>query len=119
MKKILIVDDDVSLSYPLANLLLEMGYDVWVAESLSEVESLIRENQDVPDLAICDYQLLGSSGIRTVWFLDSMEVSVLTFSSEPYRARKGLSDNGLNHIPIISKSTDLNEMLKIVDSILS
>ncbi len=80
MKKILIVDDDVSIGNMLEEMLKREGYAVLRAYSGTEALLLLR--QDKPDLALLDLMLPGMSGEEVLPHLRGIPVIVMSARAE-------------------------------------
>ena len=62
MKRILIVEHDVSLCLELANLLNEFGFEVGVADTMNRALEMLSEACPVPDLLLVDADLPNGEG---------------------------------------------------------
>ena len=80
VKKILVVDDDVSIGNMLEEMLKREGYAVLHAYSGTEALLLLRENE--PDLALLDLMLPGMSGEEVLPHLQGIPVIVMSARAE-------------------------------------
>ena len=83
MKKILIVDDDVSIGNMLEEMLIKEDYAVLRAYSGTEALLLLREDsEDKPDLALLDLMLPGLSGEEVLPHLKDIPVIVMSAKAD-------------------------------------
>jgi len=74
MMKVLIIDDDRSLRYALARILINAGYEISMAGEGEHGLAVYR--QDRPDLVICDLNMPHVNGIATIGKLRAEEPSL-------------------------------------------
>ncbi|GEL12198.1 Response regulator receiver domain-containing protein [Flavobacterium glycines] len=115
MKKILIIDDEVSLRETVAELLMVIGFDVFEAENGNEGLKKVQEID--PDLIICDIMmpvLDGYGFMETHIKSEFSKIPVLLLSAkvEKEDKEKGLD---LGAKAYISKPFVFSELKSIVD----
>lgn len=108
-KKVLIIDDDQNLIFPLNHGLSQLGYEVLVAKTGSEGLRLAKEHR--PDCIILELALRSGDGItvcrmlRKVPFTSKIPIAVLTISKDksdyeavkPFNVQKYLNKPMANH----------------------
>jgi two-component system chemotaxis response regulator CheY len=115
-RRILIVDDDVSIRRTLQTLLKRAGYDVMVAEDGNEAVRLWREHGG--DLVITDLHMPGKDGIQTIVELLSHHpgVRIIAMSGGGQTRRLDLLGNAtlLGAVLTIEKPFTIDEMMTVV-----
>lgn len=113
MKKILIIDDDVSIQEALKAILDFGGY---LVEATDDVELLLKKDKkDYPDLILLDLLLSGIDGREIAKQLKSderfMHIPIIMLSAHP-NASKSAEEGGVD--AFIAKPFDMNELLDTV-----
>jgi len=91
---ILIVDDDIKLTFMLRELVEEFGYDVTVAHSVAEALAVVQEGTEV-DLLVTDIRLrAGGNGFELAQDLRALlpDLPVLYVSGDTSAAPAGAED---------------------------
>ena len=108
-KKVLIIDDDQNLIFPVSHGLSQLGFDVLVAKTGGEGLRLAKENR--PDCILLEIALRSGDGVtvcrmlRKVPFTSKIPIIVLTVSKDkadyeavkPFNVQKYLSKPMANH----------------------
>jgi len=114
-KKILIIEDDMSLRENLTDFLFEKGYEVTVAvDGVTGVQSVI---QQLPDLILCDITMPGMNGLELLKTIQQIKTTsaipliFITARVEKEDIRAGMQ---LGADDYITKPFDLNELLQTI-----
>ncbi|HUY99374.1 MAG TPA: response regulator transcription factor [Thermomicrobiaceae bacterium] len=113
-RRILVVEDDPSISELIAWALDDAGFDVRTAPTLAEALAIVQ--QDEPDLVVADFLLpdgLGSELVRRIRQHDG--VATLVMSSHPSAREHGASVGADACLP---KPFDLDEFFETVETLL-
>jgi two-component system response regulator RegX3 len=116
MRKLLLIEDDLSLIEGLKFSLSKHDFDVTVARTVKEAKSCF--NQDVYDLIILDLMLPDGSGFdvcKTIRKTSNIPIIFLTASDEKVNIVMGLDIGGDDYI---TKPFKLNELISRINAIL-
>ena len=109
-KKILIVDDEVSILQLLKAILEEEGYEVEATDKGEHVERLLTE--DLPDLILLDVLLSGKDGREIVKCLraqkETRTIPIMMISAHP-QARETAFASGAN--AFLAKPFEIDDLL--------
>lgn len=117
-KKILVVDDDVSIADLLTQALLEEGYDVHKSVQSLRVYDAVREYQ--PDLVLLDLMMPYLEGEDELQLMKlspdtaSIPVIVVTAKAEADLRKEEANLRQLGVVHIITKPFDLDAVVKLV-----
>lgn len=117
-KKILVVDDDVSIADLLTQALLEEGYDVHKSVQSLRVYDAVREHQ--PDLVLLDLMMPYLEGQDELQLMKlspdtaSIPVIVVTAKAEADLRKEEASLRRLGVVHIVTKPFDLDAVVKLV-----
>ena len=117
-KKILVVDDDVSIADLLTQALLEEGYDVHKSVQSLRVYDAVREYQ--PDLVLLDLMMPYLEGEDELQLMKlspdtaSIPVIVVTAKAEADLRKEEANLRQLGVVHIITKPIDLDAVVKLV-----
>ncbi|MBN1383274.1 MAG: response regulator [Elusimicrobia bacterium] len=116
-KKILIVEDEKTLSDIYFDFFSDSGFDVVIAkDGVSALESFETEQ---PDIIITDMKLGGMTGVEVLMQIRQVDLNVpiIVCSSVGYEKYKKYFDKYVN--AVFDKPANLDEMLKKVNSLLN
>ena len=107
-KKILVIDDEITIRDSLSELLIQWQCQVIAAESASEACDMITQQQFIPDLIIADYRLRENKNgvdainkVKTLLKQDNLPAIIMSGDTEPKRLKDvTLSGYKLLHKPI-------------------
>lgn len=112
-KKILIIDDEVDISYFLSRSLRKSNYETFVALNLAEAESLI--SKEVPAIVLLDNHLPDGFGIDFAAIIKqtfpNIKILMLTAHNSPQDKQKAIN-NGVD--VFISKPFKVDDIVSIV-----
>ena len=117
-KKILVVDDDVSIADLLTQALLEEGYDVHKSVQSLRVYDAVREHR--PDLVLLDLMMPYLEGEDELQLMKlspdtaSIPVIVVTAKAEADLRKEEANLRQLGVVHIITKPFDLDAVVKLV-----
>lgn len=117
-KKILVVDDDVSIADLLTQSLLEEGYEVYKSVQSLRVYDAVREHQ--PDLVLLDLMMPYLEGEDELQLMKlspetaSIPVIVVTAKAEADLRKEEASLRKLGVIHIVTKPFDLHALVQLV-----
>jgi len=119
--RILVVDDEPVNRLLVKTILEHAGHNV--AEAANADEALIQTRKNVPDLAIVDLNLPGTSGAELVQMLrrdpqtSSLKIALYTGSTVDAPMRDFMTVNRIEHV--IPKPCEPAELIETVSQILS
>lgn len=107
-KKILIIDDEISIRESLSELLTQWQCQVIAAESEEEACNIVKNKQYIPDLIIADYRLRENktgveaiNKVKTVLNQSKLPAIIISGDTEPSRLKEvALSGYELLHKPV-------------------
>lgn len=117
-KKILVVDDDVSIADLLTQALLEEGYDVYKSVQSLRVYDAVREHH--PDLVLLDLMMPYLEGEDELQLMKlspdtaSIPVIVVTARAEADLRREEANLRQLGVVHIVTKPFDLDAVVNLV-----
>jgi two-component system response regulator YesN len=111
MKRILVVDDDISTTESISSYLIENGYEVIIASNGSEGLELVKKFN--PDLLITDIRMPKLNGLELYSVLRDMNFNkpIIFISSYDYRES---TSNNLKIMAYIEKPINIFELDKYI-----
>jgi DNA-binding response OmpR family regulator len=107
MKKVLLVEDDISTSEVVKYILTTYGFTVYTHSTGLKVDEVVKSYQ--PNLILLDIRLPGKSGVEICKELkQTSDIPIILFSAEPDQKKLV---NECNADAFLGKPFDINELI--------
>ena len=118
-KKILVVDDEVSLGQYMSELLMNHGYDPLLVTDSSEALALFKREPDRFAMLITDYTMPNLTGEELIKSLREIRPQLPVILCTGYSDKFDLKKSQEMNIPFFEKPVDIKTMLLKISELLN